>query len=188
MASKHLINGIRNGAAASLLLVTADSAAAGSAGIESFLRAYECPVSQRLALIHERGDRQQEDSRFLLLSVDRAGPGYVQCAFYDDDRQMMCEAESGYFSAEPGAPQRSFLPAAKVAKLGRLGFSTDASQGNFQRNMDTGTSAELRSVARLLLSALYEAYGARLDEPIEVDAPLLPEFRPTLDQTECLVG
>jgi len=173
--------------AAILLLLAAGPAMAAPRGLDAFILAYECPVAVRLAAIHERGDMHREDSRFLILAVHKSGPAYVQCAFFDNDRQMMCEAASGFYDTSPGTPSQVHLPAAKVAKLGKLGFSTDASHGNFQRVMDTSNAEGLSAVARLLLSALYEAYDARIDDSIKVTAPLLPESRPTLDRGLCSV-
>ena len=175
----------RHRAAALALLLTAVPAVAEPRGREAFLDAYECPVAKRLAAIHERGDRHKEPGRFLILSIDRPGPDYVQCAFYDEDRQMMCEAASGFYTDPPNTKRQTYLPPATVAKLGKLGFSTDDSRGNFQRVMDTRDSGGLGSVARLLLRALYEAYGARTDDRIAVTAPLLPEFGATLDPADC---
>ncbi len=43
-----------------------------------------------------------------------------------------CEASSGYYYNKEGTPRTFFLPREAIAALGRLGFSTDDSQGNFR--------------------------------------------------------
>jgi hypothetical protein len=173
-------------AAAALAIAGAfGSAAADTDERGAFLSAFRCPVIQRLALIHARGDRKQEDSRFLILALSHGETSYVQCAFFDEDRRMMCEAASGYYLAPEGAPRRFHLPADSVAALARLGFSTDDSHGNFQRQMETPDPSDFASVAELLLSALYETYGARLDSRIEVNSALVRDLGAVLRVSDC---
>ena len=61
-----------------------------------------------------------------------------------------------------------------VAALARLGFSTDDSEGNYQRLIPLDGSDDFAGVADVILTALYEAYGARMDSKLEWQAPLAP--------------
>jgi len=172
-------------AAALAFVVAPRSAAADDDSLGAFLSAYRCPVTLRLAAIHARGDRKRENERFLILALGQGETDYVQCEFFDQDRQMMCEAASGYYYAPKGAPRTVYLPAKSVAALARLGFSTDDSHGNFQRVMTTPHPSDFATVAELLLSALYESYGARLKSKIEVHSALVGDLGAVLKVTDC---
>ncbi len=159
--------------------------AANGDDLGGFLSAFRCPVALRLASIHARGDRKRENERFLILALAHNETSYVQCAFFDNDQRLMCEAASGYYDAPKGAPRTVYLPAKSVAALAKLGFSTDDSLGNFQRVMETPDPSDFASVAEVLLTALYESYGARLDSKIEVQSALAPDLGPVLKATDC---
>ena len=159
--------------------------AADDDSLGSFLSAYRCPVTLRLASIHARGDRKREDERFLILALAQSELSYVQCEFFDDDQQMMCEAASGFYAAPKGAPRTAYLPAHSVAALAKLGFSTDDSHGNFQRVVETPDPSDFAAVAEVLLTTLYETYGARLDTKIEVHSALVGDLGPFLKAWDC---
>ncbi|HLH12997.1 MAG TPA: hypothetical protein VKV77_14125 [Methylovirgula sp.] len=172
-------------AVALAFVVAPRSAVAEDDSLGAFLSAYRCPVTLRLAAIHARGDRKREDQRFLILALGQGETDYVQCEFFDKDRQMMCEAASGYYYAPKGAPRTVYLPADSVAALAKLGFSTDDSHGNFQRVMTTPSPSDFSTVADLLLSALYQSYGARLKSKIEVHSALVGDLGAVLKVTDC---
>ena len=134
----------------------------------TFVYAFECSVVELLDRIHRHADLQATDSRFLILAPLDRGDSYVQCAFDDDDRYMMCEAASGFYAAPGDAPV--FSPAQRQA-LARLGFSADGSHGNFQHYFRLRDTDPFLQVADMLLNALYDGYGVRMDEAIEVVAP-----------------
>jgi hypothetical protein len=167
------------------IAITISPAAAETDDLGAFLSAFRCPVTQRLAGIHARGDPKREDERFLILALAQGETNYVQCAFFDADRRIMCEAASGYYDAPKGAPRSAYLPGGSIAALAKLGFSTDDSHGNFQRVMDTPEPSDFASVADLLLNALHESYGARLDSKIEVHSALVGDFGPVLKASDC---
>ena len=58
-----------------------------------------------------------------------------------------------------------------LAALARLGFSTDDSQGNFQRMIDIKNSADVSVVADLILSTFFEVY-ARVGSQMKWVSPL----------------
>jgi hypothetical protein len=61
-----------------------------------------------------------------------------------------------------------------LAALARLGFATDDSEGNYRRMIDLAGSDDFTFIADLLLSALYQGYGAGLDSRLIWEAPLAP--------------
>jgi hypothetical protein len=48
-----------------------------------------------------------------------------------------------------------------VAALGRLGFSTDGSQGNFRIDLDVAEKPDFNAISDFMLKALHDGYGAR---------------------------
>jgi hypothetical protein len=68
--------------------------AAEPAGDSStFVETYRCAVVELLMRIHA-DPRQDTSSRFLILERADFPSAYVQCAFDEDDRSMLCEAAS----------------------------------------------------------------------------------------------
>ncbi len=172
--------------AAILLMPSNSSAEPQPADRNAFIAAYECELTLRLFVIHVLGDPAWEDNRFLTLSLKDEPGHYVQCAYFDNDAQMMCEAASGYFSAAEGKPPLFHLADDRVAALGALGFSTDGSHGNYRETVDMSRTDSYRETGKLLLAALFEGFDARLGAPIELTAPLLqPDKHRTLLKGNC---
>ena len=86
---------------------------------------------------------------------------------------MLCEASSGFYDTAPPEP-RSHLPAGAVAALGRLGFSTDDSAGNFQIWFDVPDPPDFDRIADFTLKTLHDAYDARAGVQLAFNAPLAP--------------
>jgi hypothetical protein len=159
--------------------VALDAGAGGSAEADMELSAFvsemRCPISQRLALIHAAAPRPGPDDskdRFLAISLQRRPSHYVQCIFFDGDRQMYCEAASGVFAK--GSSQEVFfpLPAASLQALRDLRFSGDGSHANFQIEFPIDAATGLVAVADRMSRALYLGFGARADDAFRFDAPL----------------
>ena len=87
---------------------------------------------------------------------------------------MLCEASSGFYETKPGAPRTAHLAPAKIAALGRLGFSTDDSRGNFSLDVAVSKEPDFDRTADLILRALYDGYGARDGDALEFTAPFAP--------------
>lgn len=68
-------------------------------------------------------------------------------------------------------PLRCLRAAEAVAALGRLGFSTDDSQGNFAVKFDVGDAPDLNAIADFILKALHDGYGARAGSNLRFNAP-----------------
>jgi hypothetical protein len=100
-------------------------------------------------------------------------------------RKSPCEAASGYYFDKI----KRYVTAAKREILAQLGFSTDASAGNFQRQLrvdELGT----RAIAKLIIELLARVYDLRTSDSLEYTAPLLSpiEGNPVIaDPTRCPV-
>ena len=142
--------------------------AAAAEGLDDFVETYQCSLAGLIAKIHAHGQPNDQD-RFIILSLPGPKAAYVQCAFGDKDRAGLCEASSGWWNNSWEKPL--FTPA-ELAALAQLGFSTNGSHGNFQQQMHFPPDGpEPYALASLMLSALYEGYGARKEMRIEVVAP-----------------
>jgi len=131
----------------------------------SFVSTYQCSVAGLIARIHaHRGG----DDRYLILAPWNDRGSYVQCLLGDHDRQALCEAASGWWAGRGQAPM---LGPAQKGALARLGYSMDASRGNYQKRLRFGSELDMEGVADLMLRSLYAGYGVRLENTIEVQAP-----------------
>lgn len=136
----------------------------------AFIATYRCAVVERLEVIHV--NRERDTDRFLILALKASPQSYVQCLFLDGDSRMLCEASSGFYAQLPVENRRFRMSPEGLAALARLGFSTDDSEGNFQRMIDIKSPADLNAVADLILSAFYEVYGARVGSQMKWVSPL----------------
>ncbi len=156
--------------AVAIIVFDAGSVAAADDGLSDFVGTYQCSLADLIARIeahHNKPDDEQD--RFIVLSLPGPIASYVQCAFGHRDREGLCEASSGWWNNPREKPQ---FGSAEIAALARLGFSTNGSHGNFQQQMHFPPGGpEPYALAGLMLSALYEGYGARKEMPIEVVAP-----------------
>jgi hypothetical protein len=84
---------------------------------------------------------------------------------------------SGFYDNVASEPRTRHLPASAIAALGRLGFSTDDSEGNFRIGFEVKEPPDFNAVADLILQALHDAFDARAGVTLLIEAPLAP--RPT---------
>jgi len=138
-----------------------------------FLDQYHCPVVDRLERIYAVGDPKKHPDEYLIIDIPPRPETYVQCIFHAE-RKLYCEAASGYFLNAPNEPRTMRLPPTAVAALGRLGFSTDDSNGNFRLDIDTAEPPDFNAIADLMLTALHDAYGAQADTQLRFNAPYAP--------------
>jgi hypothetical protein len=121
---------------------------------DNFIAAYQCEITLRLVVMHRLGKPTREDNRYLILSLRDAPGHYAQCVYFDNDQQMMCEVASGYFTTAEGEPPLFHLSDDRVAALGALGFSTDASHGNYRKAVEMKGAESYGETGRLLLSTV----------------------------------
>jgi hypothetical protein len=160
--------------ALALLTPAAVSAQDDTATFHDLLVQYRCPVVDRLERIYAAGDPTSSRHRFLAITVPHSAQAYVQCIFHDNNTKLYCEAASGFYYDPPGAPRTFHQPTNAVAALGRLGFSTDDSAGNFSVDRDVADPPDFNALADFMLKALHDGYGARADMNLEFNAPFAP--------------
>ncbi len=135
---------------------------------------YRCPVVDRLEQIYVSGNPASSHGRFLAITVPHATQAYVQCLFHDNNRKAYCEAASGFYYDGAGAARTFHQSANVIAALGRLGFSTDDSAGNFSVDRDLADPPDFNALADFILKAQHDGYGARADLKLKFNAPLAP--------------
>lgn len=152
---------------------TAAHAQDAATTLHQLLLQYRCPIVDRLQRIYAEGDPEQHPDEYLIVDLPPFPEHYVQCLFYKRGR-IYCEAASGFFLNAPGEPRTMYLPAAAIAALARLGFSTDDSKGNFSIDFEVTDPPDFGAIADLMLKALHDGFGARATTTLRFDAPYAP--------------
>jgi len=155
------------------LFCTAAAAEGAATTFRELIVQYRCPVVDRLEQIYEAADTADPQNLFLIVDLAGRPQDYVQCVF-DTRTGMLCEASSSFYDNGPAEPRSYWLPASAIAALGRLGFSTDDSAGNFQIRFDVTDPPDFNRIADFMLKALHEGYNVRAGVTLEFDAPLAP--------------
>jgi hypothetical protein len=145
-------------------------AAPDARGIAAFVDKWRCPIAAYLQGIHRQP--QTNDDRYLILWAKGRPASYVQCIFHDDDRQIFCEAASGFY--EHSDRVGSFATPARLDALSGLGFSKDGSKGNWAQDRDFHSADE---TAILMLETLARVFAASPDDGLLWSAPLLSKHR-----------
>lgn len=161
----------RIGLAAWAVLLSTALASAQTGTLRALLVEYRCPVVDRLDRIYDHPKPTDFRDRFLAVTLTGHPHGYVQCIFMANRTRILCEASSGYYYNKDGAPRTFYLPRDAIAALGKLGFSTDDTKGNFRYEAGIGAPPDLNVIADLMLTALHDAYGARAGETLRFNAP-----------------
>jgi hypothetical protein len=139
---------------------------------QELLARYRCPVVDRLEQIYGATDTADPQNWFLIISFAAHPHDYVQCVF-DTRTRMLCEAASGFYEVAT-KPRTRWLPGDSIAALGRLGFSTDGSGGNFKVWFDVAEPPNLGAIAEFMLKSLHNGFAARANDTLQFDAPLAP--------------
>jgi hypothetical protein len=162
--------------AAAILFVVGGARAADRATASAeqrvtvFVEKWRCPVAAYLQGIHQRP--QTNSDRYLVLWAKRRPAFYVQCIFHDDDRQIYCEAASGFY--ERADRVGSFATPARLDALSSLGFATDGAKGNWAQERDFHSADE---IATLMLESLARVFETNADDALLYSAPLLSKRR-----------
>ncbi len=164
----------RIGIAASAILLSTAIASAQTDTLRALRAEYRCPIVDRLDRIFDHPKPTDFLDRFLAVTLVAHPHGYVQCMFVDNRTKILCEASSGYHYDKAGAPRTFFLPRSAIEALGKLGFSTNDSRGNFRYEADIGAPPDFNAIADLILTALHDGYGARAGETLRFNAPFAP--------------
>lgn len=156
-----------------VLLLAVPAAAQQPDTFHDLLVQYRCPVVDRLQQIYAAADSSDPQNWFLIVSFAAPSNDYVQCVF-DTKTRMLCEASSGFYDNVATEPRRRWLSRDAITALGRLGFSTDDSDGNFRIWFDVPDPPDFNRIADFILKALHDGYGARASDDLEFNAPLAP--------------
>lgn len=144
------------------------STMADTDGLADFVETYQCSLSGLIGKILDH-DKRHERNRFIVLSLPGPTARYIQFAFGDLDRQALCEASSGRWNKPQENPHVTPI---ELHALQGLGFSIDGAHGNYQKHLHFSSDGpEPDELARLMLSTLYQGYGARKAMLIEIVAP-----------------
>jgi len=160
-------------AAAILLMPTAGHSEEPAKTLRALLAQYHCAVVDRLEQIYRAEDSSNPQNWFVIVYFAANPNDYVQCVF-DTKTRMLCEAASGFYDKVATEPRTRWLPPSSVAALGRLGFSTDDSAGNFQIWLDVAKPPDLGRIADFILRTLHDGFAARADDALKFNAPLAP--------------
>jgi hypothetical protein len=138
-------------------LSTAASLAADDR-LAKVIDSYGCQVSEALKTLGSTPTAVAEP--FLTVAVTSKVAKQIECRFEDGRTRLLCQTAP---ISKDKAGDGSFYPISKrgSAALAKLGFAMGEADGTFQRSVDFEPTGEVRSVAELMLSALYGAYGMR---------------------------
>jgi hypothetical protein len=156
--------------ASAILLMLSAAGAQISDSLRALLVEYRCPIVDRLDRIYEHASPNDYRDRFLAVTLS----GHPQCLFAENRTWLLCEASSGYYYNRSGVPRTFYLAPDAIASLGRLGFSTDDTAGNFRYQARLGPLPDLNAIADLILTALHDGYGARAQSRLTFNAPFAP--------------
>jgi hypothetical protein len=159
--------------AAALLAPGAAHAEYSAEAFRQLLIEYRCPVVDRLEQIYQHFNSTHRQNWFLIVYFAARPHDYVQCVF-DTRIRMLCEAASGFYDNVATEPRARRLPASAIEALGRLGFSTDDSAGNFQAWLDVADPPDLNGIADFILKTLHVGFDARSIDTLEFNAPVAP--------------
>ena len=141
------------------------TAAAEESGEVAFVAKHRCVIGQILNLVRDTPlPPANAQDRFLILYPDGQPDQYSQCA-YDGPRAVYCEIASPFY--QPKGARAARLPA-----LVRLGYSLDASKGNYVKEFKLDVE-DAPPLADFMLRSLYAAF---LDTPsvrLDFNAPLV---------------
>ena len=115
-----------------------------------------------------RAHTMTEYERYLILSLE-GSEYYVQCMFFDEDRQLHCEAASGAFHDWS-------LTEEQIAVLASLGYDVTKPEQNYAVEHPVTEETALRYMPVLLIETLYRVYGLTQDTPLRFQAPFVPGF------------
>ena len=134
--------------------------------LETLLHFRQCLLSAELQAVYERPATVEGRARFLTVTVTERPAAFVQCMFAGG--AVICEASAFDGSAEA---HKTPLPPRSVAALQKLGFAAEPDGKNFSFWRAFQGKPDFDAVAVLMLTALYDAYGVRVDTELDTYAP-----------------
>jgi hypothetical protein len=164
--------------AAALLLLAFSVATARADATEDRIAAlqakFRCPIFEYLGAIRRAAHRDKEQNRFLIAEVTPGdGRYFVQCAYFDMDQKLHCEAASAYYDKR----LNGYFTSERLKALGALGYSTEASSMNYYFERATANAQSLYDLAGVLVVTLGRVFDMQLDEALAYHAPLVKRLR-----------
>lgn len=145
-------------------------------GIAALQAKFRCPIFEYLSAIHRTAHKDKEQNRFLIAEITPGDHQYfVQCAFFDMDHKLHCEAASDFYDKR----LKGYFTPDRLKALGALGYSTEASSMNFYFERPTPNLQSLYETAGTLVATLGRVFEMRPDETLAFQAPLVKRLRPT---------
>jgi hypothetical protein len=138
--------------------------------VASLQEKWRCPIFSYLAAIH-RARSKTEQNRYLILEMTYPGDGryYTQCAFFDGDKHIHCEAASPYYDER----LKDYFSDDRIKALSSLGYSTEISPKNFYVERPVPDMKSLYDVAGLLVETLGRVFDMTADDKLIYHAPLV---------------
>lgn len=131
---------------------------------------FRCPIFEYLSAIHRRAHKEKEQNRFLVAEIAASDPNYfVQCAFFDMDRQLHCEAASAYYDPR----LKDYFTADRLKELGALGYSTTVSSMNYYFERRAPNAQALYDIAGIIVTTFGRVFEMQPDETLAYHAPLV---------------
>lgn len=133
----------------------------------AFVDDLQCPVTATINAIH-RSPRQADGlNRYIIVAID-FGQRYVQCRFLGEDKEILCEASSGYF-----APRKHKL---KISKQQRAAITAEGfvaeQHGNFSQTIKISRADDIEVVSRMLLRTLEKGYDRKEIDGVSIKATI----------------
>lgn len=168
----------RSIAAILLVFITSTSARADadSDRIAALQAKFRCPIFEYLTAIHRTAHKEAEQNRYLIAEIVPGDHDYfVQCAFFDKDHKIHCEAASAYYDDK----LKTYFTSERLSALGSLGYSTEASSMNYYFERPTPNAQALYDIAGVLVATLGRVFEMQPDETLAYHAPLVKRLHAT---------
>jgi hypothetical protein len=137
---------------------------------------FRCPIFEYLSAIHRTAHKDKEQNRFVIAEIKPGDAIYfVQCAFFDMDHKLHCEAASDYYDKR----LKGYFTPERLKALGALGYSTEANSMNYYFERPTPNTQALYDIAGILVATLGRVFDMQLDETLAYHAPLIKRLRAT---------
>ena len=137
---------------------------------------FRCQIFDYLSAIHRTARKEKEQNRFLIAEIIPGDHRYfVQCAYFDMDSQLHCEAASAYYDKRLDG----YFTSERLKALAALGYSTEASSMNYYFERPTPDAPALYAIAGIIVSTLGQVFDMQTDETLAYQAPALKRVRVT---------
>ncbi|RTL48907.1 MAG: hypothetical protein EKK40_16155 [Bradyrhizobiaceae bacterium] len=156
-----------------VLAYTASALAQNADSRAEIIEEHRCHLAGNLRAVYRSS---QDRARYVTLSRPGQLNSYVQCGFIEARSKLHCEASSSYYSQSEIPPRLIYPSAEEKNALEKLGFKSGNGLENFSYKRDLTSAPDFDGIARLMLLAMHDGFGARAETYLELRA----EFDGTL--------